>query len=301
MLLVRFPFGGFELEIEELAEDLRCEYGTKTGRSLSVLRVFLTDPSNLKVKVDGFGMPFSNPEHASDDWVNRHMPILSGFTIADILALEEFRFVVSEPSKSLSGKMDLNLLAPPFRHKYGSNFHWDEAGYEALLKSNLGQKFQRLWKFDNIEACLTVLTQSQVQDVMWLEWAAAEMVKFTFPAYFIDNPKRKQDYFVVVRLKNNFTDTFNSPWRRFSESKFDLLVPAPGVTDQDANEVKFTARLVTNWQGFDLLANDHQIEPEKEHEVILHVTRTSQQEEDQKWHPTVFSRRSDALTNGEEQ
>lgn len=293
-LRVRFPYKGIKLDIRELPNSLRDRFDTQ--RTLSLLHITLTDP-NLKVKVAGFGMPFSNPGHLSDGWINRNEPIVSGMTLTDILAQTEFRLVVAAPFGPLMCRWELSLLPPPFVYPYGTDHAWAGKYYQQLLKSNTGEKFRRSWTFDNTNACIAALTQSQVQDVAWLDWAADDIAELQFPAYFIAIPERKREFYVVIRLKNDFTSTFDAAWRRFrKEDLFKLLLHR---TPNDPVPCEWQARFLDYWQGIDLLAINHQIEPEND-EIVIHVRRSKPDDDLQNFEPTVFDSRQAALTQGEE-
>lgn len=293
-LRVRFPCKEIKLDIRELPASLRDRFDTQ--RTLSLLHVTLTD-QNLKVKVGGFGMPFSNPGHPSHGWINRNEPIASGMTLTDILAQTEFRLVVAAPSGPLARHWDLSLLPPPFMYPYGTDHAWAGKDYQERLKGKTGDKFRRSWTFDNTNACITALTQSQVQDVAWLYWAADEIAELQFPAYFIAIPERKREFYVVIRLKDDFTKTFDAAWRRFQkEDLFKLLLRR---TPNDPAPCEWQTRFLDYWQGIDLLANHHQIEPEND-EIVIHVRQSKPEDHLQNFEPTVFDSRQEALAQGEE-
>ncbi|QYT05110.1 hypothetical protein H0G86_012006 [Trichoderma simmonsii] len=79
--------------IEKLSENMLVR-PPNTDRKVSWLEVHLKERPTVK----GFGMPFANPDHPSERFIN-HDAGINGKKLVDILQQESFHFVVSAPDQ----------------------------------------------------------------------------------------------------------------------------------------------------------------------------------------------------------
>lgn len=226
---VRFPLGGTVDIIEDVANDLRSRF-PNPDKILTRLDVHLKE--GTRVDVVGFGMPFSNPSHASDDWIRRHQPIIGKHTLVDILEQRSFSFIVAGPRKNLEQNWNAPM-PPPFRYGYGDKHSWDMARYSEQFATIKGSAFLAAYQFDDDNEHCTAMALSQVQDVVWLDVAARTISEPVFWAYFIPmNPnipaEKCDDFFAIIPNITQLRDEHASAWRRLAgaDNVFTLAIKA---------------------------------------------------------------------------
>lgn len=226
-ITVKFPRGGFEYSVGEVSESLRERL---TGEKLATLCVSLKPGS--KVIIEGYGLPFSNAQVPCHEWLNRDGVISGDTTLLDFLEHREFRLVVPVFPKILENlcSASLTLMPEPFAYPYGDQHIWDITRYDAMQQDMKGKQFAPALTFDNDNSHVAVLTQSVVQDVMWVARDAADIFATKFRAYFVcfkqdadlELPSR---YFAIVPLTKEFRDRYESAWGRLTNkgSSLDLV------------------------------------------------------------------------------
>ncbi|KKO98444.1 hypothetical protein THAR02_09455 [Trichoderma harzianum] len=157
---VKFPLGKLAHAVKPI-EPALVRSLPEGGSKFSVLEIDVKDgPDPLVI---GFGMPFDNPGHPSDGWINDSQPIAGNHTLRDALSQRTFRFVAK------------------------------------------GSPFKAQWRFKDDNDHLAAMTQSQVQDFVWLHAAAAGIYKIKLRASFVSTSGSPSsyidDFYVVVRLK----------------------------------------------------------------------------------------------------
>lgn len=239
-----------------------------TTKHMSLLEVYVKDRPTVK----GFGMPFANRGHPSEQFLN-HDASINGHTLVSILERDSFQFIVAVPDEPLERQWT-QKLAGPFRYPYGEVHFWDEGLYAELLPATKGPQFARAWTFDNDNEHLAALTQSQVQDIMWVHDAAVEIAATSLRAYFVPTrggPVEECNFFyVVVPLGKEFMDKYEETWRRLTSSGLLTL----NVWDHEAHEddelaVPWIARIQEVSRGIDVL----DCHPSDVNDLILHVRR----------------------------
>ncbi|KAI8713767.1 hypothetical protein NCS52_01222200 [Fusarium sp. LHS14.1] len=193
-------------------------------RRLSFVQVWLQDGS--EVGVEGYGLPFSNPGHPSEGWLNRLEPIVEGKTLVDIIDQRHFTFVVHKPCDVLRRDWHENEMPPPFCYPYGTVHGWDLERFDNLICATKGYQFWPSWSFDDQNTHTAALVHSQVQDIRWLCHAAEQIAKQRFIACFV----MSKDYenvgdetpssFAIVSLTSEFLNRYDTPWRHFIRDGF---------------------------------------------------------------------------------
>jgi hypothetical protein len=64
---------------------------------------------------------------------------------------------------------------------------------------------------------VTVVTQSDIQDIFWIHQAAREIKKVRSPAYMVPRGNDNSRYYVVIALSKAFLDRFDAAWRRLTK------------------------------------------------------------------------------------
>ncbi|OAQ61174.1 DNA helicase [Pochonia chlamydosporia 170] len=270
-ITVKFPHTGEVCFIEPADAGTRSRFPDEK-RELSLLEVFLNDEA--QVVVEGYGLPYANEGHVAEEWLLRGKPIVDNVTLMGILTQREFRFVVASSHDKLSQDYDFGLLPEPFSYPYGTNHSWKKAEvYAATFAENKGHQFAPRTSFDNINEMLTVLSQAEVQDVIWLDEEARKIRATKVPGYFIPVGNRSAEesglYYVIVALPQDFRATFESAWRRLSRHcRIQVLLgsPAEGSKIESGH---WDALIVDGSTSIDAL-KAHLTQP---HELVLKVRR----------------------------
>lgn len=266
---VKFP-RDIQVLVEELPDATRSRFPS-TKKDCSIVSLCLGDG---QVEVRGFGMPFANPGHPSEGWINRNEPIVGGpndpsFTLLGILQLRSFIFVVQVPSAIVDRLFNKDVLPPPFGYPYGTQHFWNKERYDEQLIKLKGRQFLPVWSYDSSNAHLAVLTQSQVQDVMWLDKAAAEIRSTKFSAYFVQQARNSNSYYVILPITEEFRERHDAAWRRLTSSDYFRvsLFNDAGKDDPDAD---WDAKFISYPEGVEELGTEH---PVAENELCLLVRR----------------------------
>ncbi|KAM6488330.1 P-loop containing nucleoside triphosphate hydrolase protein [Trichoderma sp. SZMC 28011] len=155
---VKFPLGKLAHAVKPI-EPALVKSLPEGGSKFSVFEIDVKDGPD-PVVID-FGLPFDNPGHPSDGWINNSQPITGNHTLLDALSQQTFRFV--------------------------------------------GSSFLPKWRFKDDNDHLTAMTQSQVQDFVWLHAAADEIYKIKLRASFVSTSGSPSsyidDFYVLVQLK----------------------------------------------------------------------------------------------------
>ncbi|PON27775.1 hypothetical protein TGAM01_v203542 [Trichoderma gamsii] len=212
------------------------------------LNVYLKPGTYSTIK--RFGMPFSHPGTEIEAVINDNEPMCAGRTLVDILQQREFSFVVAASSNAVDAHW-LQDLPPPFRYPYGEEHSWSYERYDELIKWNKGPQFVPAWSFDNENEHLAALTQSEIQDVMWVHQASKEIRQEFLRAYFIApgdaDPQDCRELFAIVSLGTQFIEQYRQPWSRLVSSGHLKLRLFDHEGDQTPAE--WSARIA---EGFDM-------------------------------------------------
>lgn len=265
-IVVRFPRDNAAYFVTAIPTDQRDKLQSK--KDLSLLEVFLKDEPNANVAVHGFRMPLSRPGHPSEGWLNRDEPIADGRTMLDIFQQREFKLLVAAPDKILTNLFSDDALPPPFSYPYGQDHSWNPVRYRDIFAKAKGHQFSPAWTYDNDNAHLTVLTQSQAQDVIWVDDAAIEIRETKFPAYFVATETgNTARYFVIIPLTVEFQLRHESAWRRLTNVESFKLNLHESVDDEEPLE--WDANIIQYPGGIDAL-NAH---PVDSNDLVLLVRR----------------------------
>lgn len=87
--------------------------------------------------VEGFGLPFANPGHSSDDWINGFKPIIGGLDLLSLLRRRSLTFLVSKAEQSVQfGKVS---MPAPFRYPFDYPF---SSGNESFNIESFGDMIE---------------------------------------------------------------------------------------------------------------------------------------------------------------
>ncbi|KAL7904675.1 WD40-repeat-containing domain protein [Trichoderma velutinum] len=234
-LEVKFNLVGLAYAIKPI-EPALVKLLPKRRNKLSVFEIDVEDnPGRL---VCGFGMPFDNRGHPSDGWINYSQPIIGNHTLLDILSKRTFRFVVESSVEDMQASFVPKRIPPPFRYPYGTDHSWNPDRYDTMLHQTKGKTFLKAWKFENHNDHLAVVTQSQVQDFVWLRDAAVGISRNNLRACFVSasgsSPSlTDDDFYVIVPLTQWFLKEYGAALRCLLNSEVLVLyILDPAFRDQ---------------------------------------------------------------------
>ncbi|KAM0255907.1 hypothetical protein ACHAQJ_005308 [Trichoderma viride] len=263
-LLIKFPTAPkLDFTVKPADDSLR-ELVPATDKRLSSLIIRLTEYP----EVEGFRMPFANRGHPSEGFINNNECIKGDITLMGMIRRLEFHFIVASPDLFLFSQLDAGISAP-FRYPYGEEHYWSEERYEKMLPKTKGHQFKPSWSFDNDNEHLAALTQSQVQDVMWLHKASQKIAETKFRAYFINPlncpPDECSLFHVIVPLGNRFLLQHADAWHMLIKSGY--LKLRLFDNEEDENPAKWEARIQEASKTLDTL-HDH---PVNKSDLVLQV------------------------------
>ncbi|WAO88673.1 Hypothetical protein NCS54_00603100 [Fusarium falciforme] len=262
---VRFPREGFSRSVEPVVSDALRSRFPSTKKHLSLVEVSLRDPT--LTKVHGFGMPSKGPGHPSEESLNLQGGFIAGeHTLLKFLRQDSFRIIVAAPSGILERSWHVDELPPPFAYPYGNIHNWDEGRYAKMLEVE-GHWFLPTWNYHDDNAHLAVMTQSQVQDFMWLDGAVGKIASQKFSAYFVEYAQGNTSrYFVIMALSKTFKKNFEYALCHLAKGAFKLDLY--DNWEDEAASGQWDAKIVDP-QGIDAL-NEHHL---ADHEMVLLVRR----------------------------
>ncbi|KAJ4855659.1 hypothetical protein T069G_09027 [Trichoderma breve] len=164
----------------------------------------------------------------------------------------------------------------PFGYSYGEEHSWNDARYDEMLPETKGKQFPLALTFDNDNEHVAALTQSQVQDIMWVHKAALEIAEIPLRAYFVparDGPVYEcKLFYAIVPLGRAFLEKYKEAWRRLTKDP--LLTLNLWDDKQDEVPVPWTASIQEAMRGIDAL----DCYPVDVNDLVLYVRRPRNQD-----------------------
>lgn len=171
------------------------------------------------IKVDNFGIPFSNPGHPAEQWLRLNQPFFDKITLQHIMNQRSFYFVVVKSAAEIEKMASIPVRPNNFVERmYGHCHDWNIKRYveQQQQPGFKGVTFQASESFQSDNEQIAVVSQSIAQDYMWLHDAKKAILKKQWPAYFIPCEEGKDNkYFVVLYLEVAFRESFSNAWRVF--------------------------------------------------------------------------------------
>ncbi|KAL5595360.1 hypothetical protein FOVSG1_009049 [Fusarium oxysporum f. sp. vasinfectum] len=246
-LKVKFPH---EIEISfRAATQEEISKLPKAKKTMSWVEVTLK--KGAEVFVEGFGLPYANASHPAHEWLQHpdSAHVIGGKTLLD--------------------KMDVASLPANFDYGYGDIHSWDLERYMKQLSEIKGGQVEGSWNYPTDGHHVAALTQSLVQDIMWLHRDCLEMDKEKRAAYFVKKPttlKQSTRYYVIVSMGKGFFTHFAKAWARLTKDFQVKLM----IYDRDEGEPEgWKARIREFPESLEVL-NDHPLTDEED-ELVLEV------------------------------
>ncbi|UKZ82968.1 hypothetical protein TrVFT333_010769 [Trichoderma virens FT-333] len=243
-LTVEFPMDS-DYFIRSVEQSLLAALPENT-KTMSRLDVYLREGTRVTVK--GYGKPFDNPDHPT-----------------------KFLFVITTPSNAVEKHWSQELPGP-FRYPYGDEHSWSIQRYEEQIPRNRGPQFEAALSFDNDNEHLTAMTQSQVQDAMWIYRETRDIAEMKLRAYFINVSENSlgNEFYAVVALDQGFLHHFRRAWQQLVKEEF-LQLKLFG-SEYDQAPASWDAKIMDNPRGLAAMVH-HQM---GEHDLVLRVRRPPQ-------------------------
>ncbi|KAJ4256085.1 hypothetical protein NW762_009161 [Fusarium torreyae] len=86
--------------------------------------------------------------------------------------------------------LDVERLPPPFSYPYGDDQSWELTRLKSLLQANKGEMFEPIYQHQSDVSHLTAVSQSVVQDVMWLHEVVEQVGASDFVSDLVTNLKK---------------------------------------------------------------------------------------------------------------
>ncbi|KAI8677355.1 hypothetical protein NCS56_00625300 [Fusarium sp. Ph1] len=214
-------------------------------------------------------MPFKNRGHTFDELLNQGGVMAGKYTLLDFLRQDKFQIVVGATSSAVETTWHINRLPPPFAYPYGNIHNWDTGRYANMLNQNKGPQFAPSWSYHDDNTHLTVMTQSEAQDFMWLDKAAGELASRKVSAYFVErNQGNTSRYYAIITLSKRLQFRYKHALCRLTNAGSFKLALYDNCADK-VNSGEWDAKIVDHSQDIDVL-NAH---PITELDLILDVRR----------------------------
>ncbi|KAM0218236.1 hypothetical protein ACHAQI_001423 [Fusarium lateritium] len=250
---VKFPREQIEIAYRAASQEEAAAY-PKVKAAMTWVDVTLGQ--DAKVSVEGFGMPYVNPGHPAEEWLRcpDSALVIGDLALLDVFQQRHFTFFVAYPDAPLKAQWSVASLAPKFDYGYGANHYWDMEKYMDQLQEIKGHQFKAAWSHDTDGSYVAAITQSLVQDIMWLHKDCLAMSDEIRRAYFVQMPamlNRSTRYFVIVSMGREFWERFDKAWSRLSKgSKMELVIHG----EQDELPDKWKARIRDRPEFIDALS-----------------------------------------------
>ncbi|KAG9504905.1 hypothetical protein J7337_004885 [Fusarium musae] len=204
-LTVKFPREEINITYQAATEEETTRY--PTGKKyMTWVSVILG--KGASVSVQGFGMPYSNPCYFTESSVQppASTTVMDGLSLLDIIQQRQFLFLAAHHDDIIKAKWSVASLAPNFDYGYGEDQSWDMEKYMKQLHEIEGHRFRTAWNFDTDASHVTAITQSIVQDFMWIQKWCLDMTTEMGWAYFVKHPvsRRSKRWLVIVKMDGDF-------------------------------------------------------------------------------------------------
>lgn len=233
-LRVIFPTGKFTSRFLQVPEHLENRFPAK---KFSALEISLED--GAFVEVDGFGLPFRNPGHEVDDRINKGSIVATSMTFIDILRQRKWHIIVEDRLARFKQLWKKNLVTVPFTLPYGDKHWFDLARYESQFANGVskGSQLPLSVNFPDVPSMQATLTQSAVQDCLWIAIEVSKIFAKKLPAYFVPSSKDATDhsqFFAIIAMECQYRRSIDKVWSRVTKDGWLRLAFHEDMSPMDA-------------------------------------------------------------------
>jgi hypothetical protein len=112
-IVVKLPLGGFEAKFSPVVPDVLARLPANFAAKACLIEVTVKDIT--RVSVERLGVPFSNPGHIAERWLNGY-EVAAGKTLEDILCSTEYKLVVPEHPGVMEKRWAQHQMPPKFEY-----------------------------------------------------------------------------------------------------------------------------------------------------------------------------------------
>lgn len=145
-----------------------------------------------------------------------------------------------------------------------------------MLPETKGKQFPPAVTFDNDNEHVAALTQSRVQDIMWVHKAVLEIAEIPLQVYFVparDGPVDEcKLFYAIVPLGKAFLEKYEEAWGRLTKDP--LLTLNFWDDEQDDVPMPRTARIQQASRGIDVL----DYHPSDNNDLVLYVRKPREED-----------------------
>ncbi|KAF9772331.1 hypothetical protein IL306_009964 [Fusarium sp. DS 682] len=196
---IKFP-RSFYYEIQEGEAP-----STITNEHLSYVKIHFGE---AQATIEGFGIPFANREDPQvEGWVNERVPISGMHDLLDILQ-QKILYLILPSKSSLVKILGTTHRSSSFRYPYSEDISWDLTRFEKEIQDNKGYQLAPLYSHPTDVSHTTAVSQSVIQDVLWLRRAAERVGHSdTMLDFGLKFPKRKDTRMPAYFFRCKVPDT----------------------------------------------------------------------------------------------
>ncbi|EGO58975.1 hypothetical protein NEUTE1DRAFT_145077 [Neurospora tetrasperma FGSC 2508] len=197
-IVVKLPYNMDEYTISMRDISNSVELPQQIQELSPVTQIDIQLHNGSRFLVEGFGLPFANPSHASDGWINENTPIISKTDLLGLLSSSRLTLLITKLESRIEfGRHQPELFRYPFDYPFPKAQKFNIDLFEKIIKENMGERFRPTFKFDN--NAQSVIRNTKVS------------------AYFIlkkEEPANPDEpiYFTVIRLDQTFRDQYKAHW-----------------------------------------------------------------------------------------
>ncbi|KAF5690407.1 hypothetical protein FCIRC_860 [Fusarium circinatum] len=267
-ITVKFPRGGVSCDYLPVPEAVQAKFPTvQNWQGFTYLVVRLQSPW---IVIQGYQQKYyDSTDPKLEQWVQYDKEI-NDVSLLDVLHQHNFYFVVDMDIGSCRKVMRDDGLPPRFTYGYPKQ-PTNVEEMEDLVDENQGGAFAPCYAFDSDDAHITAISQSVVQDTLWVHREAEMIAEECFPAYFIAPTGRVPEgtgFYLVVSVPKEWRERHELAWRRLIMSNPLLKVEIHDIFGpEDSEPALWVGKILERSDSFPEL-DSHLI---GDNEVVLRV------------------------------
>ncbi|KAF0318649.1 DNA helicase [Colletotrichum asianum] len=221
---IRFRREKWTQTFDEASPELLGRFTQFKGGRTTLITFSSEEDDKDKVFVEGVGMPYVNKsEPELEHFVNDNGRLTGGVNFADFIRRNTFHVLVELQPHSAKFFFSLEQLPPSFDYPYGALHTFDAERSAFMMAKNPREvAYNVAHSFKNDNAMQTVMTQSLIQDSLYVWKQAQWIAKTKLRAYFVPVPNRDDKYYAILPLPKDFMDKCKPAWQRLIDCQLSL-------------------------------------------------------------------------------
>ncbi|KAI8265754.1 hypothetical protein K4K58_010749 [Colletotrichum sp. SAR11_239] len=292
---IRFRREKWTQTFDEASPELLGRFTQLKGGRTTLITFSSEADDKDKVFVEGMGMPYVNKsEPELEHFVNDNGRLTGGVNFADFIRRNTFHVLVELQPHSAKFFFSLEQLPPSFDYPYGALHTFDAERSAFMMAKNPREvAYNVAHSFKNDNAMQTVMTQSLIQDSLYVWKQAQWIAKTKLRAYFVPVPNRDDKYYAILPLPKDFMDKCKPAWQRLIDCQLSLAKWE--LTDSKEPSGFWKSNFITYTDGIQALVSH----PTGESEAVLVTSRPPPGEGGSQGDVSTFLSRSEANEAGD--